>query len=89
MNPGDVCIQRGTIHAWNNPFDEPARVYFVLTGKFELSSQVNLSRGLFGWDCEISPTDTDVSSAAIPLEVGGKKLEPTGFKHEEMASGGH
>jgi hypothetical protein len=34
MKPGDVCVQRGTIHAWINPFDKPARVYFVLTGKF-------------------------------------------------------
>lgn len=33
MKAGDVCVQRGTIHAWINPFDKPARVYFVLTGK--------------------------------------------------------
>lgn len=31
MKPGDVCVQRGTIHGWTNPHDEPARVYFVLT----------------------------------------------------------
>jgi len=58
MKAGDVCVQRGTIHAWINPFDKPARVYFVLT-------------------------------AAKPLEIAGKNLEPTGFKDDEMSSGGH
>jgi hypothetical protein len=29
------------------------------------------------------------STAAKPLEIGGKLFEPTGFKDEEMASGGH
>ncbi|KAL1966268.1 hypothetical protein VTN77DRAFT_4621 [Rasamsonia byssochlamydoides] len=28
---GDVCIQRGTIHGWENKTDKPARVYFVLS----------------------------------------------------------
>ncbi|KAK0621122.1 hypothetical protein DIS24_g11424 [Lasiodiplodia hormozganensis] len=27
---GDVCVQRGTIHGWKNPTDQPARIYFVL-----------------------------------------------------------
>lgn len=31
MKAGDVCVQRGTIHGWTNPHDEPARMYFVLT----------------------------------------------------------
>ncbi|OCL11212.1 hypothetical protein AOQ84DRAFT_314229 [Glonium stellatum] len=30
MKPGDVCVQRGTIHGWENPTDKPARIYFVL-----------------------------------------------------------
>jgi hypothetical protein len=32
MKPGDVCVQRGTIHGWTNYTDKPARVYFILTG---------------------------------------------------------
>jgi len=31
MKPGDVCVQRGTIHGWWNKTDKPARMYFVLT----------------------------------------------------------
>ncbi|KAK6824480.1 hypothetical protein RU639_004904 [Aspergillus parasiticus] len=31
MKPGDVCVQRGTIHGWTNYSDAPARVFFVLT----------------------------------------------------------
>ena len=32
LGPGDVVVQRGTIHAWRNPsVDEPARILFVLT----------------------------------------------------------
>ncbi|KAI9152039.1 Cupin domain containing protein [Paramyrothecium foliicola] len=27
---GDVCVQRGTIHAWDNRTDQPTRVMFVL-----------------------------------------------------------
>lgn len=32
LKAGDVCVQRGTIHAWVNYSDKPARVYFILTG---------------------------------------------------------
>ncbi|KAL7942525.1 hypothetical protein V8C42DRAFT_331254 [Trichoderma barbatum] len=31
MKPGDVCVQRGTIHGWTNSTDKPARVYFILS----------------------------------------------------------
>lgn len=32
LGPGDVVVQRGTIHAWRNPSrDERARILFVLT----------------------------------------------------------
>jgi len=31
MKPGDVCVQRGTMHGWTNPTDKPARMYFILT----------------------------------------------------------
>lgn len=30
LNAGDILIQRGTNHQWNNPYDEPSRVAFVL-----------------------------------------------------------
>lgn len=32
LGPGDVVVQRGTIHAWRNPSsDTPTRILFVLT----------------------------------------------------------
>ena len=32
LGPGDVVVQRGTIHAWRNPSaEQPARILFVLT----------------------------------------------------------
>ncbi|OKL61207.1 hypothetical protein UA08_03404 [Talaromyces atroroseus] len=31
LKKGDVCVQRGTIHGWENKSDKPARVYFILT----------------------------------------------------------
>lgn len=30
MRPGDVIIQRGTVHSWENRSDEPARIVVVL-----------------------------------------------------------
>lgn len=30
MNAGDIAIQRGTVHAWRNTTDTPARIAFVL-----------------------------------------------------------
>ena len=33
MKPGDVCIQRGTIHAWRNTEETTARLYCVLMSK--------------------------------------------------------
>jgi naringenin degradation protein FdeH len=36
LGPGDVVVQRGTIHAWTNRTDDIARIAFVLTdGKFD------------------------------------------------------
>jgi hypothetical protein len=32
LSPGDICIQRGTNHAWSNRSDRPARLVFVLLG---------------------------------------------------------
>jgi quercetin dioxygenase-like cupin family protein len=35
LEPGDVIVQRGTNHAWDNRSDRPARVAFVLVdGRF-------------------------------------------------------
>jgi quercetin dioxygenase-like cupin family protein len=35
LEPGDVVVQRGTNHAWDNRSDRPARVAFVLVdGRF-------------------------------------------------------
>lgn len=32
LGPGDIVVQRGTIHLWRNPSpDEPCRIVFVLT----------------------------------------------------------
>jgi naringenin degradation protein FdeH len=36
LRPGDVVVQRGTIHAWSNRTDDIARIAFVLTdGRFD------------------------------------------------------
>lgn len=32
LNPGDVVVQAGTRHAWRNPGDRAARMFFVLIG---------------------------------------------------------
>lgn len=31
IGPGDICIQRGTMHLWRTVGDEPCRIVFVLT----------------------------------------------------------
>lgn len=30
LGPGDIVVQRGTMHRWSNPHDEPCRIAFVL-----------------------------------------------------------
>jgi len=30
LGPGDICIQRGTMHLWRTVGDEPCRIVFVL-----------------------------------------------------------
>lgn len=30
LGPGDIVVQRGTIHAWINPGDKPNRIAFIL-----------------------------------------------------------
>ena len=36
MKPGDVVIQRGTMHAWSNRSDTWARMHFILIGELLL-----------------------------------------------------
>lgn len=33
LKAGDTCVQRGTIHGWDNRTDKPARIFFILSGK--------------------------------------------------------
>jgi len=43
MQAGDICIQRGTDHAWENRSDEPCRMMFVLVdGEFDPDLQANV-----------------------------------------------
>lgn len=77
MKPGDVCVQRGTIHGWTNYSDEPARLYFVLSGeKAAIMSAVN--------------QDDNLTSkiAATPVKIDGKSLTATGYSKDEVESGG-
>jgi quercetin dioxygenase-like cupin family protein len=30
LHPGDIVVQRGTNHAWDNRSDRPARMVFIL-----------------------------------------------------------
>ena len=34
MKPGDVIVQRGTIHGWLNETTEWTRMYFVIIGEW-------------------------------------------------------
>jgi quercetin dioxygenase-like cupin family protein len=38
LGPGDICIQRGTMHSWRTVGDEPCRIVFVLTEAAAYSS---------------------------------------------------
>ena len=50
LGPGDVAIQRGTDHAWENRSDAPARIVFILVdGAF--TDELRASIGAFElWD---------------------------------------
>ncbi|KAL6904172.1 hypothetical protein GGI43DRAFT_421637 [Trichoderma evansii] len=77
MKPGDVCVQRGTIHGWTNYSDEPARLYFVLSGKkaaimLVVNEEDNLTSRI----------------AATPVKIDGKLLTAYGYNKEEVESGG-
>lgn len=51
LKRGDVCVQRGTIHGWENKTDKPARIYFVLTGKSCLL-EIIMSFNYWFYDCK-------------------------------------
>lgn len=77
MKPGDVCVQRGTIHGWTNYSEEPARLYFVLSGKKAAMTSVVC------WeDC------LTMKIAASPVKIDGKSLTAYGYTKEEVESGG-
>jgi hypothetical protein len=53
LKKGDVCVQRGTIHGWENKSDKPARVYFILTGgtspNYPIHSFIHSSGCMHSW----------------------------------------
>ena len=73
MKPGDVLIQRGTMHAWYNTSDSWARMHFILMGE--------LLREL---PCQ-SLTST---AGAEPAVVNGQTLGPGGYSRDSVTSGG-
>ncbi len=43
LQPGDIVVQRGTNHAWDNRSDAPARLVFILIhAEFEPALQAQL-----------------------------------------------
>lgn len=60
LKKGDVCVQRGTIHGWENKSDKPARIYFILTGKrislFGLNSANNAG---YKYECSLDAESND------------------------------
>ncbi|EED22141.1 conserved hypothetical protein [Talaromyces stipitatus ATCC 10500] len=71
MRRGDVCVQRGTMHGWENKSDKPARIYFVLTGKYFLVAIVTNMLIIY--------------VAAKPVSLGGKLLTNAGFNAKDEA----
>ncbi len=39
MNEGDIVVQRGTNHAWKNPFSENCRMMFVLVPSVKVRNE--------------------------------------------------
>lgn len=44
LNAGDIMVQRGTMHGWDNETDDWARMLFVLTGE----SHIQISSSCVG-----------------------------------------
>jgi hypothetical protein len=73
MKPGDVVIQRGTMHAWSNRSDTWARMHFILIGQSDSDlSAINHLR-LLGAD---------------PVALNGERLGAAGYSKEAVTSGG-
>jgi hypothetical protein len=73
MKPGDVVIQRGTMHAWSNRSDTWARMHFILIGQFSsMMSAISYSR-LVGAD---------------PVALNGERLGAAGYSKDAVTSGG-
>ncbi|GFZ50084.1 hypothetical protein JCM24511_07837 [Saitozyma sp. JCM 24511] len=63
MKPGDVVIQRGTMHAWSNRSDTWARMHFILIGADPVAlNGVRLEAG--GYSKEAVTSGGDVSGEA-------------------------
>jgi hypothetical protein len=78
MKPGDVCVQRGTIHGWTNNTDKPARIYFILSGKSFLLEEWAMRMVRHAYD----------HIAAKPVEVNGQSLTAVGYSKKDIESGG-
>ena len=61
--PGDVIVQRSTIHAWHNETDEWTRMYFVMLGKPR--SESTMLDVIIGMNFVV---------ATNPVKVGGHEL---------------
>lgn len=73
MKPGDVVIQRGTMHAWSNRSDTWARMHFILIGQSDSNPSACYHLRLPG---------------AEPAAVNGARLEAGGYSKEAVTSGG-
>jgi quercetin dioxygenase-like cupin family protein len=41
LQPGDIAVQRGTVHAWLNPYDEDCTVVFIILPALPVTVQGN------------------------------------------------
>ncbi|KFA65868.1 hypothetical protein S40285_04675 [Stachybotrys chlorohalonatus IBT 40285] len=71
VRAGDVVVQRGTMHAWHNRTDKPARVFFVLASAYIKPCMINIKTN-------------EPRTAAKPVEIGGKLLGTHGFTPDEV-----
>ncbi|WCB93285.1 hypothetical protein DSM104299_01997 [Baekduia alba] len=56
LAPGDIVVQRGTDHAWENRSDSPARMAFILVdGRFADRLKTTLADDVALYDHEVGP----------------------------------
>ncbi|WP_051222324.1 cupin domain-containing protein [Conexibacter woesei] len=56
LAPGDIVVQRGTDHAWENRSGGPARMAFILVdGRFADSLKTRLAEAVALYDHEVGP----------------------------------